>query len=218
MRGPFDMPMVFASRSVGFAADGVPPTVLLRPWRGYLWLTRDGGRHWSRQQPPPNSLQRSCQRLKSSQRFCLIGLPTITGADSAVTTYLIRRRKSATVAFDILDSRSQTWRTAAIRQLTLPPPAGRSRAALPLLSTSTSTVWWAASATPTGFTVQRTTDSGRTWHTTLAHPPGLPSALTAISGKRALLTVTTGPAHGQRKVLATTDGGAHWRPLAFPPG
>lgn len=219
LRGPFDMPMVFANRLVGFAADGVPPTVLFRPWPGYLWLTRDGGQHWARHQPPPSSLQHSCRRLNSSShRFCLVGLPTITGTGSAVTTYLIRRRTSATVAFDTLDSQSQTWRTAAVRRLTLPPPIGQSRAALPLLSLPTRTIWWAASATPNGFNVQRTTDAGRTWHAAASHPPGRLSALTAVSGERALLTVTTGPAHGQRKLLVTTDGGGHWRTLAFPTG
>ena len=213
LHGPFDMPMVFATSSLGFAADGIPPIVPFRRWPGYLWLTRDGGHHWQRQRPPPASFRRACgDAAPRKARYCLFDLPTVRSADRAVVTYLRRRRSGALIAFDTTADGGASWRTAAVRHVVVASTTRRGDS-IALLSTPTLTSWWLAAPTSDGLTVQRTTNGGTSWHRCAAALPGRATALAALDGRRALLTVMVRHrGDTSRRLLVTTDAGAHWTP------
>ncbi|MGN6474024.1 MAG: hypothetical protein ACTHK4_10320, partial [Mycobacteriales bacterium] len=195
---PFMMPMVFTTEVHGFSADGLPSATdlsNLEPSPGYLFVTGNGGRSCTRQNPPRPSIGGSCPREGDSRGkvSCLDGLPTFTNSADGVLPLVTRRYRRVVIGFDVTRDGGSSWRLTSTLNIPLPSiarsPDGGYDFTTPLVSMPSLTTWWVTVPRHDATASWWTSDSGRHWHHNAATLPGTPGALSATSGRSAWLTV-----------------------------
>ena len=215
--GPLDLPLVFTTPTTGFAADGVgPPSSISAPTAGRMFMTRDGGRRWTRLHPPRAG---HCHTSLVSMSTCPFALPTFSDTEHGVLPYVSQTRASTTVGFDTTADGGFDWQPAS--HLHLRHSSGSARVpsenvrhpSLPLVSVASSDVWWVGIPHPVSLALWRTTNAGRSWSRQgLIRLDGTPQALHATGADDAGLTELVRLPHDNLHDLlfVTTDGGRSW--------
>lgn len=224
LAGPFEMPTVFTRESRGFGADAdlsSLPSDTFYPNPGYLFTTGDGGRTWTRQNPPLPATPRACPRAGDyrAKITCLDGLPTFTTSATGIAPVVIRERRLGVVGMEVTDDGGRSWHLTNTLNVPMPvarlTPTGSDVPAIPFISIASSRSWWVVTSPDGQVIARRTADAGRTWHRTVAPVPGRIDQLSAVSDREAWMTVDApiGNSNDETvtELMRTTDGGRSWR-------
>jgi photosystem II stability/assembly factor-like uncharacterized protein len=213
-QGPFEMPMVFASASQGFASQGIPPIEPALGGEPYLFSTSDGGSTWIPQSPPLPGPADACGPGGGPTVSCLFAAPSLSDPEHGVLPATVVSGAQAAVAFDVTADGGLHWTMASERSVPLTPTSSPSFDD-PLVSVASASTWWLLGWTSTGAATQVSTDAGAEWtETTAPLPAGVPVTLDALGPTDALLGVAQEtPSGGITKLLVTTDSGRTWKPV-----
>jgi photosystem II stability/assembly factor-like uncharacterized protein len=221
-QGPFEMGMTFTDARHGFAAVGVPPAESLSGEADFF-NTSDGGATWLRQSPPLPDSPLTCPKtvLSTVSSACLYTLPDSSDTRHGVLSAVVTAGTQAYIGFDLTSDGGLQWTKASQVSVTVTPNPvqggiqGSTTFGYPLISLVSATSWWVLGWSGSTATTELTTNGGTHWTTNDASlPPGSPTALAAIDGTHALLTVEDVTANSATThFLATADGGHTWTTL-----
>jgi photosystem II stability/assembly factor-like uncharacterized protein len=218
-QGPFEMPMTFNDILHGFAAMDVPPVALLRGEADFF-STTDGGSTWQRRTPPLPDSPVTCPTsvLSTQPSACVYSLPSFSDTRHGTLGAVNTNGSHAYIAFDLTSDAGQRWTKASQVAVPVTPNPlqggvqGSAAYGYPLISTESSTLWWVLGWSGSSATTEITTDQGASWSRVSAPiPSGDPTALAAIDGMRALLSIQDDTASGAiTNLLTTANGGRTW--------
>jgi len=212
-RGPYELPVAFASAQHGFAATGIPSYEPQVP--GGFFATDDGGIHWRRLTLPSLATSNCVQGTASANR-CVSTLPTFDDATHAVLATESITGSQARVGFDTSSDGGKSWRTAANVEVSIASfPSTEDPQRFVSVATPTSANWWIVSSTHNAVTTRVSADAGDNWSSIAsADPLGAPDGIEALDATHALLQTTITTSDGTTLALwTTTDAGRRWHRL-----